>query len=604
MFINRIVIRNYRNFKLLDIPLNDGVSGIIGENNTGKTNLLRAIRLPLDVNLSSQYRSLTEQDFHSDLAFSEPQQIVISLEFTAFEGRENEEALVAPWLVSKSLARLTYRFRPNKKARDEMEEDDKDPSTLTIQDDYGWEITGGGEIDPATIQWHEDSGSSVRFYDLQSFHVILLDALRDVQQDLKQIRTSPLGRLLNVSNIPEEEKNKLIDALEEANETIADSTSIKETGDAIEKAFEEISGEAFAMEVRLGLADPSFTAITRSLTVLLSDDALDDFEPYRNGLGLNNILYISMVLKYFQQRIATAKTAGQLLLIEEPESHIHPQLQRVLCGTLSKKPFQTILTTHSTHISSFIPSKSCVVLTKGAGADISSEVPAINPALTKKERADLERYLDATKSAILFARKVMLVEGPAELFLIPVLAKSLLKRDFDRLGISVIPIYGVHFNVYAKLFGPKGMPKKCAIVADGDLHPSDALETEDIDEEPFDAESLEELENEYVKVFKCPTTFERALTITKLLPVLAKAIAELGGTSTAKLIIETSSSINSGKLDGEAKKKALGLLRKKVLSFATKVGKARFAQVASKHVGLGSGVPKYIAEAVDWLTTE
>src|ERR1022692_1070784 len=116
------------------------------------------------------------------------------------------------------------------------------------------------------------------------------------------------------------------------------------------------------MGVTLGMAPPSFNDISRSLDVLLSNTVMSDISTDRNGLGLNNLLYISILLHYFQRRVAEAKSAGQLLIIEEPEAHLHPQLQRVLFQGLRKEPFQTFLTTHSTHVTSAADLNSVVVL--------------------------------------------------------------------------------------------------------------------------------------------------------------------------------------------------------------------------------------------------
>src|ERR1700730_12243201 len=87
--------------------------------------------------------------------------------------------------------------------------------------------------------------------------------------------------------------------------------------------------------------------------------------------------------------------------------------------------------------------------------------------------------------------------------------------DLDRSGISVIPIYGVHFDVYAKLFSESSLPKRCAIVTDGDLKPSDADPNIEGEDELPEMPDLKELENDYVKVFACQTTFERAITLRR-----------------------------------------------------------------------------------------
>jgi len=341
------------------------------------------------------------------------------------------------------------------------------------------------------------------------------------------------------------------------------------------------------------MADPTFSSIARSLTVLLTDNALTEYEPFRNGLGLNNLLYVSMLIESFERRIAAGKTAGQLLLIEEPEAHLHPQLQRVLFDVLRNKTFQTILSTHSTHISSLAEMKSIVLLTNSGQPKTDTTTPGTNASLSENEISDLERYLDATRSTMLYARKVILVEGPAELFVIPPLVKAVLGIDLDRYGVSVVPIHGIHFAAYAKLFSSMGMPKKCAIIADGDCAPEGGDETEDNLDKGAD---LQKLANEYVGVFQCQTTFERAITQPGLLSPLAKAATEL---NLQKLNALLGKKIKERKETGKIP--PLEDARELVLKSAKRVGKGRFAQVLSKHVTKATSIPEYIKNAIDWL---
>ena len=197
MYISRIVIRNFRNFSNLDTHLYPGVTCVLGENNTGKTNLLRALRIVLDSNLSSQYRRLIEHDIFSGIDISNPQQVIISIEFSDYVDRENECALVGCWEIDDGLARLNYRFRPSRAVRDKIEAEERS-NNLTLED-YHWEMTGGGEIDPSTVEWNQPLGTSIRMADLQQFLVVLLPALRDVEQSLRQSRISPLRQIFDAS---------------------------------------------------------------------------------------------------------------------------------------------------------------------------------------------------------------------------------------------------------------------------------------------------------------------------------------------------------------------------------------------------------------------
>lgn len=199
----------------------------------------------------------------------------------------------------------------------------------------------------------------------------------------------------------------------------------------------------------------------------------------------------------------------------------------------------------------------------------------------------------------MYARKVILVEGPSELFLIPALVKSVLNIDMDRHGISVVPIYGKHFETYAKLFGPDVLRKKCAIITDGDFSIEDLTEGT-LEDDAIEVEDDEYGSNDFLQVFKCPVTFERAITVEGTLPMFLAAVRECkykrsieafkGGIS--DLLFETDQDV----IDG-----VLCPLRERTLKCAERCGKSRFAQIASKYASKATALPNYIRVAIEWI---
>ena len=600
MKISRIVVKNFRALRDVDISVEDDLTCIIGENNTGKTAILRAIQMCIDVTLPSVFRTLIREDIHTSVDISHPSQVLIGIELVDFQGIVNEEALVATWKTAANHARIFYRFRPKPSVREGLENGEIEEGTLTLED-YAWELKGGGNpaIDLANIAWNDESvGESVRFADLQSYLVVNLPALRDVESDLRNTRTSPLSRLIEAFDIDEAEQDALINILDDANQKIEASDTIAEVSGAIDASFKSVSGPAFEMGSKLGLSAASFQAIIRNLKILLTDQTLIDFEPGRNGLGMNNILYIAILLEYLERRRAKALSAGQLILLEEPEAHLHPQLQAALLIALRDKGVQVILTSHSTQITSLAPFNTLVSLTKRDDAAVVSSNLAKSEALDQGAIADLERYLDATKSNLLYARRVMLVEGPAELFLIPAMVKGVHGSHLERRGISVTAIYGVHFDVYAALFRQGSLEKKCAIVADADLKPSDAGDEFNVTD---DAPNLAALEGDYVRAFAGATTFERELVMEGTLPMLISTAETLGAPQITQKLRDGLTSLQSGALDATARAALLTDLGTSVLNTAKRFGKARFAQVASRFADSCTELPPYIQAAIDWL---
>jgi putative ATP-dependent endonuclease of the OLD family len=301
--ISRIVIKNFRALSAVDVSLGKSMTVVIGENNTGKSCLIHALRLCLDVGLSSNARMLTKDDVHCEVDQSNPFQVLVGVEFIDFKGHENEEALLHGTQIADNLARIFYRFRPKRRVREAIAKGELQ-NVSTGLEDYGWELFGGGNpaVDLATIEWnHENSdfgATPVGLQYLQAYLVVFLPALRDVESDLLQSRRSSLARLIEVSNIDKVEQDALIDAVRDANATIEASPTIKAIATDMDSALKGITGPAFSLDVELGLSSPSFQSIVRNLIVLLSNTSVRQFEPRRNGLGLNNILYIAILIEH------------------------------------------------------------------------------------------------------------------------------------------------------------------------------------------------------------------------------------------------------------------------------------------------------------------
>jgi putative ATP-dependent endonuclease of OLD family len=187
MFVSRLFIRNFRNLRHFDVQIGSGVTCFIGENNAGKTNIFQAIRLVLDGNINAQRRRLQREDLSAGFSLAVPEHVLISVEFSDFAGRPNEEALPFTAVLQNGRARISYRFRPKASVRDTIEQlAPGDPLPQLGMDDYVWEIAAGGDgVDLNAVTWLESFGTRYSTDNLQQgYLVVLMEALRDVESAL------------------------------------------------------------------------------------------------------------------------------------------------------------------------------------------------------------------------------------------------------------------------------------------------------------------------------------------------------------------------------------------------------------------------------------
>ncbi|MGE6206482.1 ATP-dependent nuclease [Aeromonas media] len=447
MYLSELRAQGFRCFDdEFKIQLTEGLNVIVGENGAGKTAIISAIRQLFHDSESGRY-SVSSDDFFCPFNIDGEPAKSFSIQ-AEFDGLDiNNKISLLPWIGTSNTALLNIQAE-NKE----------------IQGRFKKIIWGGisksSQFDPEL---------------LDLIQCIYLPPLRDAESKLSNGRQSRLSKLLKALNRKELSQCKkagtlhpLEEKVKEFNVSLATdkSLSIKDANKLITENLTMAIGHHFGQNTSIQFAETDFTKIAESLTLLFSPNlSIDDQELFRslsqNSLGYNNLLYIASILAELTlDEEGEGQPLFKLLLIEEPEAHLHPQLQIRLLNHLKSvaernKNVQVIVTTHSTVLASSVNIESIIHLSK-SNNPIATPLRACG--LPPNSSQFINRWLDVTKSNLLFASGVILVEGIAEQMLIPAIAKIVLKDQADgknsleNLGISTINLNGIYFKHFMQLY--------------------------------------------------------------------------------------------------------------------------------------------------------
>lgn len=504
MFISKLSVRNYRNFRNVSLKFLKGVNTIIGENGSGKTNILHALRLLIDETLPRNIR-FYESDFNRAIGDWKGHWIIIQIEFSDLDPSEEAQAIAmhkAGSMEDFDSTKGTYSliFRPRENKRRELFECSKDflPTKAELQNildsislnDYELTFRGRGNVDfsiddnyikyvgdfenivfPNPDDQQEDVYGTrlIGFSIPNELSCTFIKALRDVEADLRSYRDNPLLSLLRgkEQSISVAQKDSIEDKVNKLNEEISDLDEVKEVSQGISKSIKQAVGETYAPNIEIKSEVPSeIEKLLQSLKLWVGDSDEPEYKGriWELSLGGANLIYLSLKLLEYEKVKAQNKIAN-FLLIEEPEAHIHTHIQKTLFQKLHSHSTQIIISTHSTHISSVSKVSSVNILSRA-----KKQVLVFSPAngLNPKQIRALERYLDAVRTNLLFAKGVALVEGDAEHILIPALFKKVFGVSLDEIGVSLINIGSTGFENIAVIFSEDRIKKNCAIITDLD----------------------------------------------------------------------------------------------------------------------------------------
>jgi predicted ATP-dependent endonuclease of OLD family len=632
MHISTLRIRHFRNFLNGRFKFEKNVNTLVGENGSGKTNALYALRLLLDDSLSRNATHLKESDFCRALGNWRGQWIIISIDFDELDPSEGCQILKheAGHMNGTETGTYTLYFRPNAKVRTELFEMGRDGAAdadirhrldgLTV-DDYEAIVTGRAAGDFLRDDIYEQfvgNFNTLTFPDPNNDDQALLGvrmppiypeitctfapALRDVVSDLRSYRSNPLLALLRgtESKIRIEDTERITDTVTRLNSEISALPEIKNIANGIQSTLQSTVGYAYSPTVGVESSLPNqMEKLLQRLALKVSDDPGTTHlaELAEQGLGGANLIYLALKLLEYEVKLSSDRVA-HFLLIEEPEAHIHTHIQKTLFENQSMRKTQVIVSTHSTHISSVAKIQSVNVLARR-----SDRAEVFQPAngLDQRTVARAERYLDAVRSTLLFAKGVILVEGQAELVMIPAMIKAVFGLSPDEMGISVIAMDCAFFEHVGVIFHRDRVGRRCAIVTDLDrslinlpLNPDDDNADEKHSRAAAEVGERRRLSlevfadgNLWVRPFFAPHTFEvDFLAQGNAAPVvssLGDIYQQQAARETARQALEDGDPIVSGL---------------EILRLAKKIGKGWLALIIAERLDANALIPEYILRAV------
>lgn len=437
MYISNLKLWNFRkygslapvdlNIPNLNVPFKNGINILIGENDSGKTAIIDAIKLVLKTHAYEWIKPEEEDFYHQENKIADF--IRIEIEFSGISDLEASNFIEwcgwdDEWIESKNKMELR-------------------PKLILI---YQAELKNNKIIPIELKAGMDGSGHALTYEAKEYLKCTYLKALRDANSELTAKKNSRLSQILKEHKEFRSKNEHGFHEFEELfNKTSTDISSKFKDPDT--KYFKNIKNvvDGFIKSFIEEESESVFDLGSSRINNILEKISLGLLDVHNLGLGTMNRLFMAAELLHLKKENWNGL---KLCMIEELEAHLHPQSQLKIMNRLkSENEIQYILTTHSPNITSQANLKDIIICKN------NNVYPLVEgkTKLAPDNYIYLERFLDVTKSNLFFSKGNIIVEGWSEEILLPVLAK-LLDYDLTAKEISIINVASTAYLHFAKIF--------------------------------------------------------------------------------------------------------------------------------------------------------
>lgn len=460
IMVKHVRIKNFRSLSYVDVQL--GICNVlIGQNNSGKSNFLKAIDIALNGN-----RNISEQDIFvkdGERISSDKSALIDILIVPIDDNCKQIKHFSDFW---------TGVFTDKWITTDETLGDFVGIRTIISFDikrnDYSLSrkpITEwGASIDEATCGKRQQFGIDILEY-INSFY---MDAHRDVSEDIKD-KKSYIGRVTASTDLSDELVEKLENQLNAINgEIITNIPSLRQTSTKISAIGKTLGNQNSTVQIE-PLAR-KISDLHKGMDVTFKDGVGACFSVSQHGLGTRSwisFLTLDAYVDWSTEKVKADDADAEnyvMLTLEEPEAHLHPQAQRQLYSQILGFNGQKIISTHSPNVLAQAEMSDIIHFIK-----VNGETKAVRFNMkdyTEEDINKIKREVINTRGDLLFSSAIVLCEGITEEQALPIYFKEYFGTEPTFCGINIIGIGGQNYQSFLKLIKDLGI--KWFIFSDGE----------------------------------------------------------------------------------------------------------------------------------------